>query len=67
MDNKSTNCDNSKKFSFFSFHSLYTAIHPHGQSRQVGAASVSTRHKKGRFIVQRFKSIKVKNKTDDRL
>ena len=41
--------------------SLYTAIRPHGHSSQASAASVSIRQKKG-IIVQRFKSLKVKDK-----
>ena len=48
---------------FFSIYlSLYTAIRPHGHSRQASAASVSIRQKKGGIIVQRFKSLKVKDK-----
>ena len=50
-------------FNFYSFFlSLYTAIRPHGHSRQASAASVSIRQKKGGIIVQRFKSLKVKDK-----
>ena len=47
---------------YLSHLSLYTAIRPHGHSRQASAASVSIRQKKGGIIVQMFKSLKVKDK-----
>ena len=44
-----------QKYLHFVSLSLYTAIRPHGHSRQARASSVSSRQKKEGIIVQRFK------------